>query len=117
MLQLLTFPRDDFFLAHLTGLVSADSWAQGLRDLELALGGAQRDRLVLNLTGLVGWLGVPERTQVGALMAKHLVQMEKVALYIQPEKIAGVVKAEARRNGLDLQMFSSYEDAVGWVVS
>lgn len=88
-----------------------------MRELEVALSGSRGDRLVLNLTGLVGWLGVPERTAVGAFMATHLARMNKVALFTQPEKIAGVVKAEARRNGLDLQMFSSYEDAVSWVVS
>jgi hypothetical protein len=50
-------------------------------------------------------------------MATHLARMDKVALFIQPEKIAGVVEAEAQRNGLDLRMFSSYDDAVSWAVS
>lgn len=117
MLQLRIFPQEDFFLAHLSGLVSVEAWEQGLRGLEDAISGAQRDRLVLNLTGLVGWLGVPERKVVGALMATHLARMKKVALFIQPEKIAGVVEAEAQRNGLDLRLFSSYDDAVSWAVS
>jgi len=117
MLQLRILAQDDFLLAHLSGLVSIEAWAQALRDLEDAIRGAQKCRLVVNLTGLVGWLGVPERKAVGALMATHLARMDKVALFIQPEKIAGVVEAEAQRNGLDLRMFSSYDDAVSWAVS
>ena len=117
MLQLSFLSRDDYCLAHLTGLVSVQAWEEGLRDLEHALGDAPSDRLMVDLTGLVGWLGVPERTTVGALMATHLGGMKRVAIYIQAEKIAGVVQAEARRNGLDLRLFSSYNDALSWAVA
>ena len=109
--------QDDFLLAHLSGLVSAEAWEQGLRDLGAAASAARGERLVVNLTGLVGWLGIPERTAVGALMASHLGRMKKVALYIQPEKIVGVVEAEARRLGMDLRLFPNYDDAVRWAVA
>jgi hypothetical protein len=117
MLQLRILPQDEYFLAHLTGLVSLEAWEQAIQELGLAVHGGQPARLVLDLTGLVGWLGVPERTQVGALMATHFASMKKVALFIQPEKIAGVVEAEARRNGLDLRLFPAFGDAVAWVLS
>lgn len=117
MLQLQVLPQDGFFLAQLSGLVSLEAWEQALRDLEAATSGAPGDRLVIDLTALVGWLGIPERTAVGACMATRLMRMKKVGLFIQPEKIVGVVQAEARRNGLDLQMFSSYQDAASWVIS
>jgi hypothetical protein len=117
MLQLRILARDDFCLAQLSGLVSVEAWAQGLRELEAAIGDAPGDRLVVDLTGLLGWLGVPERQAVGALMATHLARMKKVALFIQPEKIVGVVEAQARRDGLDLRMFPSQQAAAAWVVS
>jgi hypothetical protein len=117
MLQLRILAQDGYFLAYLSGLVSVEAWEKGLRDLEDAIGDAPGDRLVVNLTGLLGWLGVPERTTVGALMATHLGKMKRVALFIQPEKIAGVVEAEARRNGLDLRLFPNFDDAVSWAVS
>lgn len=117
MLQLRILAQDEFCLAQLSGLVSVESWAQGLRELEGAIGDAPGDRLVVDLTGLLGWLGVPEREAVGALMATHLARMKKVALFIQPEKIAGVVEAQARRNGLDLRMFPSQQAAAAWVVT
>lgn len=117
MLQLQFVPQQGYFLAHLSGLVSVESWELGLRNLGATLADLPGDRLVVDLIGLVGWLGVPERTQVGALMAAHLGRMKKVALYIQPEKIAGVVQAEARRQGLDLRIFPVYDDAVRWSVA
>ncbi len=117
MLQLRVFPQQGFILAGLSGLVSVDAWSNGLQQLEAALAGEQADRLVLDLTGLVGWLGEHERTQVGAMMAQHLARMKKVAAFIQPEKIAGVVEAQARKGGLDLRLFAGKDEAVGWVLS
>jgi hypothetical protein len=117
MLQLQFLPQEGYFLAHLSGLVSVQSWDQGLRALDEAIGDAPGDRLVVNLTGLVGWLGVPERTQVGALWASHLGRMKKVALHIQADKIAGVVQAEARRQGLDLRLFPAFDQALRWALA
>lgn len=116
-MQFQLFPKDDFTLAQVNGLVSLAAWEKLLRELGEAAQGARTDRLILDLAGLVGWLGVPERQAVGALMAVHLGRMSKVAGVIQAEKIAGVVEAQARRDGLDLRLFSSYQDAVTWVTS
>lgn len=116
-MQLRIVPNDDYFLAHIEGLVSSEAWDEVLKELELAIAGASSDRLVVDLSGLVGWLGLPERTAVGRLMAARLARMKKVALLIQAEKISGAVEAEAQRNGLDLRLFPSYDDAKAWVVS
>ena len=117
MLQFRILPHDDAVVAQVGGLVSMTAWEKLLREMENALGSRQHDRLVVNLTELVGWLGVSERTKVGELMANHLRGMKKVALYIQREKITGVVQAEAQRRGLDLRLFSEYEAAFSWAVS
>lgn len=109
--------NDDFTLAHINGLVSLAAWEKMLSELGEATQGAPSDRLVLDLAGLVGWLGVPERQRVGALMATHLGRMKKVAGVIQAEKIVGVVEGQARRDGLDLRLFSSHDEAVAWVTS
>jgi hypothetical protein len=116
-LQLRILPHDDFFLAHIGGLVSSEAWDEVLKELELAIAGASSDRLVVDLSALVGWLGLPESTAVGRLMAARLARMKKVALVIEAQKISGAVEAEAQRNGLDLRLFPSYDDAVDWVVS
>jgi len=116
-LQLRILPHDDVVLAQLGGLVSLPAWERALQELQQAVSSSPRDRLVLNLTQLVGWLGVPERTAVGALMANHLRGMKKVALFVQPEKITGVVQAEAERGGLQLRLFSEFDAAVSWAAS
>lgn len=110
-------PNDDYTVAQVNGLVSVAAWEKMLSELGEATQSAPSDRLVLDLAGLVGWLGVPERQQVGALMAIHLGRMKKVAGVIQAEKIVGVVEGQARRDGLDLRMFSSHGEAVAWVTS
>jgi hypothetical protein len=117
MLKLRILPHDDVVRAQIGGLVSVEAWEKVLGELEEAIRSLPKDRLVLNLTELVGWLGVPERTQVGALMAAHLRSMTKIALFIQPQKITGVVQAEAQRNGLNLRLFGEYEAAVNWALS
>jgi len=116
MLQVSISSQDGPLIAHLTGLVSLEAWDKGLRELKDAIRDGRSDRLLVDLAGLVGWLGIPERQAVGALMATHLAQMRKVALVIQAEKITGVVEAEAQRNGLDLRLFSNWDDAMSWVV-
>jgi hypothetical protein len=117
MLQFDISPQGEVLVAQVTGLVSLPAWEQLLREMAAALSQRRHDRLVVNLTQLVGWLGVPERTSVGALMATHLRGMKKVALFIQPQKITGVVQTEAQRQGLQLRLFSEYEEALNWAVS
>ena len=117
MLQFEIEPQDGFLLVRLAGLVSPEAWEQMLAALERDIQGAPSDRLVANLEGLVGWLGEPERRAVGALMAVRLARMKKVALVIEARKITGVVEAEAQKNGLDLRLFPTHEEAERWVVS
>jgi hypothetical protein len=117
MLQLRILPHDAVVRAQISGLVSVDAWKKVLGELEEAIRVRSKDRLVVNLTELVGRLGVPERKEVGALMAAHLRGMAKTALFIQPQKITGIVQAEAQRNGLNLRLFGEYEAAVSWALS
>lgn len=117
MLQFRLAPNNDYHLVHLEGLVSLDAWQQILPEIKDAIGPTHVDRLVLDLMGLLGWLGIPERRAVGGMMAVHFAHMKKVALVIQAHKITDVVKAEARQHGLDLRLFSSFNEAVAWVTS
>jgi hypothetical protein len=117
VLQFQLEPKEDFLLVRLSGLVSPEAWQKALEELEQALQGAPTDRLVIDLGGIVGWLGEPERRAVGTLMGRHLARMKKVALVVEARKITGVVEQEARGSGLDLCLFPVYEDAVSWAVS
>jgi hypothetical protein len=118
MLHFRLIANDQYSLAHLDGLVSLDAWDVVLQELATALvASPSPPRLLLDMTAVAGYLGVPERTAVGALMARHLSQMQKVAIVVQAHKITGVVYDEAQRNGLNLQLFPDYDDAQAWVCS
>jgi hypothetical protein len=118
MLNFKLTPQDGFVLAHLDGLAALDAWSEVLPRLALALPAAAAPaRLVIDMQGVLGYLGIPERTAVGALMANHLAGMEKVAVLVQAHKITQVVYDEAQRNGLNLRLFPEYADAVAWVVA
>ncbi len=108
--------RDGFALAHLNGLVSLDAWRTVLGKLADALAAtAAPPRLVIDMTAVLGYLGIPERKAVGVLMAQNFGAMEKVVVVVQAHKITGTVSAEAQRNGLNLQLFPEFDDAVAWV--
>src|SRR5690349_3532498 len=118
MLHFTLIAHDRFSLAHLDGLVTLDAWGVVLENLAAALiASPAPPRLILDMTAVAGYLGIPERRAVGALMARHLGRMQKVAVVVQAHKITEVVHSEAQRNGLDLQLFPEYDDAVAWVTA
>jgi len=118
MLKFELSTREQVAFAQIEGLVSVEAWATVLENLATALqASAAPPRLVIDLNGLLGYLGVPERQTVGALMARHLARMQKVALIVPAHKITNVVHDEAQRNGLNLRLFPCSDDAHAWVIA
>jgi hypothetical protein len=118
MLNFALTSGEDFTLAHLNGLVSLEAWGTVLQGLDGALAASPAPRrLLIDMTDVLGYLGVPERRAVGALMAHHFAGMVKVALVVQAHKITDVVYSEAQKNGLNLRLFPQYEEAAEWVTS
>ena len=108
--------RDTHIEGRVEGLVSTQAWETLLTGLNRELAARTADRLLLDLFGLLGYLGEADRRAVGALMATQLAAMKKVALVIDAHKISGVVEGEARRLGLDLRLFSDRAVALGWLL-
>lgn len=107
---------DRFAVARLDGIVSLEAWAKVLEDLATAVRASDAPpRLVVDMNAVLGYLGIPERQAVGAMMARHFAGMEKVAIVVQAHKITNVVHDEAQRHGLNLRLFPSGEDARAWV--
>lgn len=104
-------------LVTLEGLVSLEAWDEVLQKISAAMPGNAPARLVIDMRSVLGYLGVPERTAVGSMMATRLQRMQKVAILVQAEKITNVVHDEARRNGLNLRLFPHNDDAAAWVSS
>lgn len=109
---------DGFVLVRVEGLVSLDAWEAVLQRISAEL--ATRDgprRIMIDMRPVLGYLGIPERRAVGAMMAERLSGMQKVAILVQAEKITNVVHDEAHRYGLNLRLFPQHGDAVAWVTS
>ncbi|MEJ6020661.1 hypothetical protein [Ramlibacter sp. PS4R-6] len=116
MLDFQLLAEEDFAVAQLEGLVTLDAWREVLQRLadEVKSNGAP-SRLVIDIRRVLGYLGIPERKTVGALMAHHFLTCAKVAVVVQAQKITGVVSGEANRHGLDLRLFPDFDDAVAWI--
>lgn len=109
---------DGFVLAHLEGLVSLESWDSVLHGIAAALAARNGPRLLMiDMKSVWGYLGIPERRAVGAMMGERLGSMHKVAILVQAEKITDVVHGEAHRHGLDLKLFPEHGDAVAWLLA
>lgn len=110
--------HEHYCLARLGGLVSFDGWEAVLGGVAAELAATKAPPcLVVEMTAVVGYLGVPERRAVGALMAQYFKNLSKVAIVVQAHKITDVVRSEARQRGLNLQLFPECAHAVAWVVS
>jgi len=118
MMRFTLTPRDRFCEAYLDGLVTVEGWEAVLSDLARARATTGAPPcLVIDMTAVVGYLGVPERRTVGALMAHHFKGLRKVAIVVQAHKITDVVRTQARQSGLDLQLFPQYAEAVAWATT
>ncbi|HTH80734.1 MAG TPA: hypothetical protein VL593_17305 [Ramlibacter sp.] len=108
--------RETHIEGRVEGLVSMHAWETMLTNLNRELGTRTGDRLLLDLFGLLGYLGEADRRAVGALMATQFAGLKKVALVIDAYKISGVVEREARRLGLDLRLFPDRDVALAWLL-
>lgn len=116
MLEFRLVGGERYAVAQLEGIVTLDAWRVVLEKLAQDMQAtAAPHRLVIDMTAVLGYLGIPERRMVGTLMAQHFGACEKVAIVVQAEKITDVVSGEARRNGLDLRLFPEFTDAVAWI--
>jgi hypothetical protein len=103
--------------AEVTGLAFMDAWDRLLRQL-----GEQTRRMgsrgaLLDITGLVGTLGVPEREQLGRLFAHHLGHLSRLALFMQHERISRVAERSACAAGMRTRVFADRLEAQAWLAA
>jgi hypothetical protein len=111
------FDRGTYMEARVEGLVSLQAWETMLTSLHRELPTRAGEPLLLDLFGLLGFLGEADRRLVGALLATQLKAMKKVAIAIDAHKITGVVEREARRLGLELRLFPARKEAIAWLIA
>lgn len=73
-------------------------------------------RLMINLMDVVGTFGPEQQREIGLLAFRHLAHLEKVASLVPPDKLTRVSEAAARAQGMELRVFTSLTDAIGWLV-
>jgi hypothetical protein len=103
-------------VARLEGLAMLEGWMEMLPGLGEATTDVPGGCLLIDLHGLVGFLGTPERRRVGELAAVHLKHLRRVALLVPPQKVTGVTEAAARAAGLDLRVFADGQQARDWLL-
>ena len=108
---------EGFALARLQGLAQLEGWQDILPRLGQATAAAGDLRLLIDLHGLVGFLGTPERRKVGELAAMHLRHLRRVVIFVPPQKVSGVTEKAARGEGLDLRVFADAQEARAWLLA
>jgi hypothetical protein len=117
MMQFEIDRSEGFALARLQGLAQLEGWQEILPALGEATAAALDSLLLIDLHGLVGFLGTPERRRVGELAAMHLRRLRKVVIFVPPQKVSGVTEAAARRDGLNLRVFADAQEARAWLLA
>ncbi|NML43977.1 hypothetical protein HHL11_09470 [Ramlibacter sp. G-1-2-2] len=74
-------------------------------------------RLLVNLLDVVGTFGAKEQQAIGLLAVQYLGHMEKVASLVPQEKLTRISESAARAEGMQLQVFTNFTDAVSWLVA
>ena len=72
---------EGYALARLQGLAQLEGWQEILPRLGELTTAAKDARLFIDLHGLVGFLGTPERRRVGELAAMHLRHLRRVVIF------------------------------------
>lgn len=117
MLRFELFERGTHIEARVDGLVSLNAWETMLSGLHLELARRGSDRLLIDLFGALGYLGEADRRAVGALLARQLAAMKKVAIMVHASKITGVVQVQAQRLGLNLWVLPDRDEAIAWLLA
>jgi hypothetical protein len=103
-------------LAEVTALAFLESAEPVLRQIEKRTRQHDDKRLLINLTDVVGTFGPEEQLAIARLATRYLAHLQRVASLVPEEKITRVSEQVARSAGMQLRVFTSFTDAVNWLV-
>ena len=104
-------------LAEVTALAFLESAEPVLRQIEKRTRQHADKRLLVNLLDVVGTFGPQEQQAIAQLATRHLSHLEKVASLVPEDKITRVSEAAARKQGMELRVFTSLPEALAWLTS
>ena len=94
----------DAFVALITGM-AAETRRRGDR------------RVLVDLLGVLGELKFTDHFQMGTQAAQHLRHLDKLASVVPPERITHTSEKVAVKQGFQLRVFTSLEEAVQWLTA
>src|SRR5690349_6801710 len=103
-------------LAEVTALAFLESAEPVLQQIEKRTRQHDDKRLLVNLKDVVGTFGPEEQVAIAKLATRYLSHLEKVASLVPEEKITRVSEQVAKSAGMQLKVFTSFTDAVNWLV-
>ena len=74
-------------------------------------------RLLINLVDVVGTFGPEQQHAIGLLACRYLSHLDKVASLVAPDKLTRVSENAARAQGMALRVFTTFTDAVDWLIA
>ena len=106
-----------YAVAEVSALAFLESAEPLLRDIAEQTRSHGDRRLLINLMDVVGTLGPQEQHAIGLLAHRYLPHLEKVASLVPAEKLTRVSEAAARAQGMELRVFTTFSEAVDWLVA
>lgn len=74
-------------------------------------------RGLFDLRGIETLRAVTDHVAIGRAVAEHLRHMHKVASIVPVDRVTGISRKAAQEGGVNLAVFVSEEEAVGWLLA
>jgi hypothetical protein len=110
-------PGPVYAVAAVSSLAFIEERVAVLEELARRTRGTGAKRLLINLLDVVGTFGRDEQQTIGLLAHRHLAHLERVASLVPEDKITRVSEAAARKQGMELRVFTSLPAALEWLAS
>jgi hypothetical protein len=105
----------EFTLCKVVGPASMDDFAA----LIVAMGEATRKagdkRVLVDLLGVEGEMKFTDHFQIGQMVAQHMRHLDRLASVVPEEKITRTSEKVAVKQGMQLRVFTSMNEAIRWL--
>jgi hypothetical protein len=110
--------RDNYLLVEFSGVFSAEAGKQVIDQMLATCQQTGHDRIVLDCRKMTGKMSLFAKFEVAVHGRKTVGTVLKTSMIILPEMIEpdSFVLTVARNRGLNMNMFTNFDDGVRWVL-
>lgn len=109
--------QPDFTSVTVTGPASLDAFVDLITGMAAETRRRGDRRVLVDLLGVLGELKFTDHFQMGTQAAQHLRHLDKLASVVPPERITHTSEKVAVKQGFQLRVFTSLEEAVQWLTA